>query len=127
MASNENLAATESSVQAEKKRKAFQWLAIAILIAMPTVAHIFTVPFFLFSAKKPMANPHCQLEINATSTTGNKETDLNVTIPVMNQDGCSIKTNNTFLMDKTFFNDVHFFSDVIAEIHVRLHSLLKLL
>ena len=123
MASNENLAATESSVQAEKKRKAFQWLAIAILIAMPTVAHIFTVPFFLFSTKKPMADPHCQLEINATSTTGNKETDLNGTISVMNQDGCS--TNNTFLMDKTFFNDVHFFSDVIAEIHVRLHSLLK--
>ena len=47
------------------KRRAMYWLTVAILVAMPIVAHVYTVPFYLFFNQNVTAKAWC--ENNKTS------------------------------------------------------------
>ena len=73
---------------------------VAILLAMPIVAHIYTVPFFLFSNMKKAdpAKPAC--ETNATSA---------ATLPSEN----ATSTKSAFEMTKSLWNSIEFHADVV--------------
>ena len=112
----ENIPETFTDIQYRQKRTAFYWLIVAILLVMPSVAHIFTVPFFLFSNNNKMANvSEC---INNNNNNLSTEIDLNETLA-----NCQ-STVDDFVMSKTLWSDIHFFSDSLTEVQVKITNLL---
>ena len=109
LSNNENVEGGPSDSQAAKKRVAILWLVVAILLVMPSVAHIFVVPFFLFGPPKAAVISPC---LTAYIT----DPELNSTELFSN---CTKQSQDGFTMDNTLLNDIHFFSDSIPEIQVR--------
>ena len=86
---NLKLELSKSEKIADKKRIAWQWMYIAFIISMATVAHIFEIPFMVF-------DPDSFKSPGAFAKTGNlTASDLNASVP---------STGNYFVTNGTFLN-----------------------
>ena len=110
----ETIPETFSEIQNRKKRTAFYWLIVAILIAMPSVAHIFASPFFMYSNQHKMSNISECTNTNNIKNNLSTEIDLNET-----KVECPSTSSNDFVMSKTLWNDMQFFGDAITEVLVK--------
>ena len=85
---NFKLELSKSEKVADKKRIAWQWMYIAFIISMATVAHIFEIPFMVF-------DPDSFKSPGTFAKTGNLTgSDLNASIATT---GNYFATNETFL------------------------------
>ena len=90
----ETIPETFSEIQNRKKRTAFYWLIVAILIAMPSVAHIFASPFFMYSNQHKMSN----ISECTNSNTNNIKSNLSTEIDLNETKAeCSSTPSNDFV------------------------------
>jgi hypothetical protein len=112
----ETIPETFSEIQNRKKRTAFYWLIVAILIAMPSVAHIFASPFFMYSNQHKMSNISECTNSNTNNIKSNLSTEIDLNETKVE---CSSTPSNDFVMSKTLWNDMQFFGDAITEVLVK--------